>query len=148
MRALLQRVTRAKVLVDGDSAGDIGPGLVVFLGVRENDTREQAKILADKIAVLRIFEDEQGKMNRSLLDLGGSILVVSQFTLFADCRKGRRPYFGQAATPQHAEEMYLYFITLLKNRGITVATGRFQAEMQVDLVNHGPVTILIDTDDL
>lgn len=148
MRALLQRVSRARVLVDGTAIGAIGAGLVVFLGVHGKDHQKQAQVLAEKIPHLRVFDDQHGRMNLSLADTGGGVMVVSQFTLFADCRKGRRPSFSQAATPEQALELYEYFIGLLRAQGITVATGRFQATMEVDLVNDGPVTLLLDTDHL
>lgn len=148
MRALLQRVSRARVLVDGAAIGAIGGGLVVFLGVHEKDRQKQAQVLAEKIPHLRLFDDQHGRMNCSLADTGGSIMVVSQFTLLADCRKGRRPSFSTAAPPEQALALYEYFIGLLREKGIAVATGRFQAAMEVDLVNDGPVTLLLDTDQL
>jgi len=148
MRALLQRVSRARVLVDGTAIGAIDAGLVVFLGVHGKDQQKQAQVLAEKIPHLRIFDDQHGRMNLSLADTGGGVIVVSQFTLFADCRKGRRPSFSQAAAPEQALALYEYFIGLLREKGLTVATGRFQATMEVDLVNDGPVTLLLDTDQL
>jgi len=146
MRAVLQRVTKADVAVDDEVIGAIGPGLVVLLGVGQNDTEADADYLAEKIVNLRIFEDESGKLNRSLLDCGHSMLVVSQFTLWADCRKGRRPSFSWAAPPETADRLYEYFIRKIKQTGVSVATGRFQAMMLVSLVNDGPVTIALDSE--
>ncbi|GIW79351.1 MAG: D-aminoacyl-tRNA deacylase [Gemmatales bacterium] len=145
MRAVLQRVSRAKVAVEGEVVGEIGHGLLVLLGVTHADTPEQARWLADKISQLRVFEDDQGKMNRSVIDVGGSILVVSQFTLFGDCSKGRRPSFVTAAPPELAIPLYESFIDAVKAQGIPTATGRFGAMMQVELVNEGPVTLILDT---
>lgn len=145
MRAVLQRVSSARVAVEARTVGEIGPGLLVLLGVEEEDTGEDARYLAEKTAQLRIFEDGEGKMNLSVEDAGGEVLVVSQFTLLADCRKGRRPGFSRAAPPQKARELYLHFVTLLGRRGLRVATGTFQADMEVDLVNQGPVTLLLDS---
>ena len=144
MRAVVQRVSEASVSVAGEPVGTIGPGLVVLLGVAAGDTPEDAAYLAGKIAHLRIFEDEAGKMNRSLLETGGGLLAVSQFTLLADCRRGRRPSFAQAAPPEQAEALYEAFVAAAARHGVTVATGRFRAMMQVSLVNDGPVTILLD----
>lgn len=146
MRAVVQRVSRAAVRVDGQQTGEIGGGLVVFLGIHGNDGTNELQWMADKIAHLRIFEDEEGKMNRSLLDLGYEMLIVSQFTLYGDCRKGRRPGFSEAAPPAVAEPVYRRFIEEVQKRGISVATGRFQAAMEVELVNDGPVTLLLDSD--
>ncbi len=146
MRACIQRVSRARVVVDSETVGEIGRGVLVLLGVAAADTETELKWLADKIVGLRIFEDEQGKMNCSLEDMGGQILVVSQFTLYGDCRKGRRPSFIQAAPPEMAEAMYEQFVARLVEQGVSVARGKFRTHMEVELVNDGPVTIWIDTD--
>jgi D-tyrosyl-tRNA(Tyr) deacylase len=148
MRACVQRVSHAAVRVNGTVVGEIREGLLVLLGVAAGDTEQEARLLADKIVHLRIFEDEQGRMNRSLVDVEGQSLVVSQFTLLADCRKGRRPSFSQAAAPEHAEQMYERFSQLIRDAGVFVAQGRFRAEMAVELINQGPVTIWLDTDQL
>jgi D-aminoacyl-tRNA deacylase len=145
MRAVLQRVTRAQVQVAGETVGAIGPGLLVLLGVGQGDDKADARYLADKTAGLRIFEDDKGKMNRSVSEAGGSVLVVSQFTLYGDCRKGRRPGFSAAAPPELANALYLQYVARLRQLGLTVATGVFQAEMAVELVNDGPVTLLLDS---
>lgn len=145
MRAVVQRVSRARVSVNGEVTGEIARGLLVLLGVGQRDTQPDADYLAGKIAGLRIFEDADGKMNRSLDDVGGAILVVSQFTLYGDVRKGKRPSFDAAAPPQKARELYEYFVERLRAGGLTCATGRFQEMMQVELVNDGPVTILLDS---
>ncbi len=145
MRAVLQRVLSAKVEVDGEIVGAIDGGLLVLLGVEQGDTDDDLKSLLDKTVVLRIFEDVAGKMNRSVTDTGGGVLVVSQFTLLADCRKGRRPGFTDAAPPEEADFYYQAFVSGLKGLGLNVATGIFQADMQVSLVNNGPVTILLDS---
>ncbi len=145
MRAVVQRVSRASVTVAGQTVGAIEQGLMVLLGVARGDTAGDAAYLAEKTAGLRIFEDHDGKMNRSLEELGGSILVVSQFTLLGDCRKGRRPGFTEAAPPELAEALYKTYVDVLRNRGLTVATGVFQADMQVALVNDGPVTLMLDS---
>jgi D-tyrosyl-tRNA(Tyr) deacylase len=145
MRAVVQRVSRARVVIDQETAGEIGPGLLVLLGVTTSDTPEQARWLADKIIGLRIFNDADGKMNRSLGDIGGGMLIVSQFTLYGDCRKGRRPSFIDAAGPEIAIPLYEEFITAVKAQGVPVATGRFGAMMQVELVNDGPVTLILDS---
>lgn len=145
MRAVLQRVSEARVRVDGETVGAIGPGLLILLGIGQGDKEGDARYLAQKSAGLRIFEDEQGKMNRSLLEAGGSALVVSQFTLYGDCRKGRRPGFSAAAPPELANALYQQFVATLQGLGLTVATGIFQAEMAVELVNDGPVTLLLDS---
>jgi D-tyrosyl-tRNA(Tyr) deacylase len=147
VRAVLQRVNRAGVTVDADRVAEIGPGLMILLGVGQGDTEETCRALASKTARLRIFEDEQGKMNRSLLDTGGSALVVSQFTLYGDTRKGLRPSFTSACEPKRAEELYLRFASELGYLGVPVKTGRFAARMDVDMVNSGPVTILLDTEE-
>ncbi len=146
MRAVLQRVRRAKVTVEGEATGEIGAGWLVLLGVAPDDNQKQVEWLADKIANLRAFADDDGKMNRSVLDVGGSVLAVSQFTLYADCRKGRRPSFVGAALPAVAEPLYEAFVIALKALGVPVATGRFAADMQVELVNDGPVTIVLDSE--
>jgi D-tyrosyl-tRNA(Tyr) deacylase len=145
MRVVIQRVTRASVSVDGAAVGAIGPGLMVLVGVAEGDTPADSRYLAEKTVHLRIFEDKAGKMNRSLLDTGGALLAVSQFTLLADCSRGRRPSFVHAAPPDRAQALYLDFVAAAKEIGVHVETGRFQAFMQVALVNDGPVTIVIDS---
>lgn len=145
MRAVLQRVSRAKVTIAGETAGEIGPGLLVLLGVTHDDTPEQARWLAEKIAGLRIFNDADGKMNRDVAEAGGGVLIVSQFTLYGDCRKGRRPSFVDAAPPPVAIPLYEEFLNAVKALGVPVATGRFGAAMQVELVNDGPVTVIIDS---
>lgn len=145
MRAVIQRVKHAQVTVAGKTIGTIKSGLVVFLAVGHGDTERDAEYMADKTLHLRVFEDEEGKMNLSLLDRAGEMLVVSQFTLMADCRKGRRPSFDQAAGPQEAVRLYGYYIQRVKDAGVTVATGEFQASMEVELVNQGPVTFLLDS---
>jgi len=145
MRAVVQRVTRAKVTVAGEVTGEIGAGLLVFLGVGEGDAAHDAEYLAEKITGLRIFPDDDGKMNRCVLDIGGGLLAVSQFTLYGDCRKGRRPSFITAARPEAAVELYQAFVAEVRGRGIAVATGRFQEHMDVELVNDGPTTLLIDS---
>ena len=146
MRAVVQRVSRARVTVDGSITGEITAGLVILLGVGRGDTSAVAVIMAEKIANLRIFEDDQGKMNRSLLDVNASALVVSQFTLYGDARGQRRPSFIAAAPPEQAKTLYEEFSEALRKLGVTVATGVFQAMMSVELVNEGPVTILLDSD--
>lgn len=145
MRACIQRVSQARVVVENEITGQIGAGLMVLLGVAEPDTERELKWLADKIVNLRIFPDDEGKMNRSLVDTGGEMLVVSQFTLYGDCRKGRRPSFVDAAQPEKAEQMYEQFVDYVAGQGVGVATGRFRADMQVSLTNDGPVTLWIDT---
>ena len=146
MRAVVQRVSRARVIVDGSVTGEIADGLVVLLGVGRDDTSAVATGMAERIANLRIFEDDQRKMNRSLLDLKGSALVVSQFTLYGDARGQRRPSFVAAAPSEHAKKLYEEFAEALRSLGLTVATGVFGAMMSVELVNEGPVTILLDSD--
>jgi D-aminoacyl-tRNA deacylase len=146
VRALIQRVTRARVIVDAKVVGEIQAGLLILLGVGRTDNPEGAAYLADKSANLRIFGDEAGKMNRSLLDTGGSALVVSQFTLYADTRGGRRPSYVQAAPPEDASRLYQEFVGSLRSLGVRVETGVFQAHMEVELVNDGPVTILVDSE--
>jgi len=145
MRAVVQRVSRAKVTVAGEVTGEISLGLMVLLGVADDDGQEDAGYLAEKLVGLRIFPDGEGKMNRSLVEAGGAMLVVSQFTLFGDCRKGRRPSFIKAARPEQAIALYKAFVAEVRGRGITVATGRFQEHMDVELVNDGPVTLLVDS---
>ena len=145
MRAVVQRVSRARVWVGKQIAGEIGRGLLVFLGVGQGDTQTEADYLSDKIINLRIFDDPGGKMNLSLLDCHGELLVVSQFTLYADCRKGRRPSFTEAGDPEAAKALYDYFIKRVKSQGMRVASGVFQALMEVELINSGPVTILLDS---
>lgn len=145
MRAVVQRVSRGKVTVDGEITGEITRGFVVLLGVADGDTQEDVIYLVQKVIGLRIFEDAEGKMNLSVADIGGKLLVVSQFTLLGDCRKGRRPSFIAAARPEVAEALYRSFIAEAQGQGITVATGRFQTHMDVELVNDGPVTLLLDS---
>ena len=148
MRAVLQRVKRAEVRVGDDVVGSIGPGLLVLVGVGEMDADTDLENLAAKIVNLRVFEDEHGKMNRSLLEVGGQVLCVSQFTLYGDCRKGRRPSYDQAAGLDTAQRLYDDFVKALRSLGIVVATGQFQAKMEVELVNDGPVTLLLDSEKL
>ena len=145
MRAVVQRVKMAKVIIGSEIVGEIGNGLLIFLGVGVEDNIDDADYLASKIAHLRIFSDDKGKMNLSLQQTGGEALVVSQFTLWGDCRKGRRPSFTRAADPHVANDLYQEFIGLLKGKGIQVAEGRFQEMMDVHLVNNGPVTMLLDS---
>lgn len=145
MRAVLQRVSRGKVTVDGETTGEIGTGLVVLLGVGAGDGEAEATYLVEKIVSLRIFGDEDGKMNRSLVDVGGGLLVVSQFTLYADARKGRRPSYIGAAEPETANRLYEFFVTEARKFVGNVQTGRFQAMMDVELVNDGPVTIILES---
>jgi D-aminoacyl-tRNA deacylase len=145
MRALLQRVSQAKVTAEGSLVGQIGPGLLVFLGIGKNDTKAEAEHLAQKVVQLRIFPDSQGKMNLSLVDISGDLLIVSQFTLFADTSRGNRPSYSEAAKPGEAEALYQYFVTVCRAKGFRVSTGIFQAQMQVELINEGPVTILCDS---
>ncbi len=145
MRAVVQRVSRSQVTVEGELVGRIGKGLLVLLGVEQDDTEQDCHALADKIIGLRIFDDADGKMNLSLTEIGGEMLVVSQFTLLGDCRKGRRPSFVAAAAPGKANELYEAFVAAVAVQGITVATGRFRAMMDVELVNDGPVTLLLDS---
>jgi D-aminoacyl-tRNA deacylase len=145
MRAVVQRVSRAKVSVNGEVTGEIGRGLLVLLGVAAEDAESDADYLAEKIAGLRIFEDENGKMNRGLAEIGGSVLVVSQFTLYGDVRRGKRPSFDAAAAPAKARPLYEYLVGRIRAAGLACETGRFQEMMQVQLVNDGPVTILLDS---
>ena len=145
MRAVIQRVSRGKVTVADEITGEIGSGLLVLLGVSEDDTQDDASYLAEKIVSLRIFPDDDGKMNLSLVDVRGMMLIVSQFTLFGDCRKGRRPSFIKAARPELADRLYQIFVVEVQGHGVETATGRFQTHMNVELVNDGPVTLLIDS---
>jgi D-tyrosyl-tRNA(Tyr) deacylase len=146
MRAVIQRVKRAEVRVNGQPVGAVGAGMLVLLGIGKEDNLEAAESLADKIVNLRIFDDEQGRMNRSIAETKGSLLCVSQFTLYGDCRKGRRPSYDQAARPEMASELYEAFVESVRAKGITVETGQFQAMMEVELVNDGPVTLLLDSE--
>jgi D-tyrosyl-tRNA(Tyr) deacylase len=146
MRAVIQRVSRAKVAVKGEITGEIGRGLLVLLGVGRQDTNTSADYLADKVVGLRIFEDDAGKMNRAVGEIGGAILVVSQFTLYGDVRKGKRPSFDDAAPPQEARTLYEHFAERIRAAGLRCETGRFQEMMEVELVNDGPVTILLDSE--
>ena len=149
MRVVVQRCSRAEVRIDGNSVGKIGQGFMLLVGITETDTTAEANLLTKKIAQLRVFEDEAGKMNLAIRDVGGAILSISQFTLYADCRKGNRPSFIRAARPEQASPLYDYFNeTLRTTYGLTVETGRFGADMKVDFINDGPVTILLDTDEL
>jgi D-tyrosyl-tRNA(Tyr) deacylase len=145
MRAVVQRVKRASVIVAGETVGEIGHGLLVLLGITHTDTAEHARWLAEKVVGLRVFNDETGKMNRDVAEVGGSVLVVSQFTLYGDSRKGRRPSFVEAAPPEVAVPFYESFINSIKAEGVPTATGRFGAMMQVDLLNDGPVTLILDS---
>jgi D-tyrosyl-tRNA(Tyr) deacylase len=145
MRVVLQRVKEAHVDVAGETVGTISTGLLILLGIASADTKQDAEYLADKITNLRIFPDEERRMNRSILEVRGSLLVVSQFTLYGDCKKGRRPSFDRAAPPDQAKLLYQYFIELLSSRNIMVRTGVFQAEMLIHLINDGPVTFVIDS---
>jgi D-tyrosyl-tRNA(Tyr) deacylase len=144
LKAVIQRVTRGAVTVDQQTVGAIDHGVVVLLGVARGDSEKEADYLAEKISQLRIFEDDNGKMNRSVLDTGGSMLVVSQFTLLGDCRKGRRPSFAEAAPPEQAEALYTRFVRKVAQMGVPTATGRFRASMQVTLTNDGPVTLILE----
>lgn len=145
MRAVVQKISRSQVTVDGELTGKTGPGLLVLLGVTHDDTEKDAEYMADKLVNLRIFEDENEKLNLSLIDVGGEMMAVSQFTLYGDCRKGRRPGFTEAARPEPADKLYQYFVQKVRDMGINVETGRFQTHMMVELVNDGPVTILVDS---
>ncbi len=146
MRAVIQRVSRASVRINENTTGQIGHGLVVLLGIRSEDTTRDLQWLADKIVHLRIFDDDEGKMNRSLADIDGEMLIVSQFTIYGDCRKGRRPGYSNAAPPEIAEPLYQQFIEAVASQQISVATGTFRATMEVELVNDGPVTLLLDSE--
>ena len=149
MRVVVQRCSRAEVRIDGATVGKIGQGYMLLVGISESDTEAEAEVIAKKIAQLRVFEDGEGKMNLSIRDVGGAILSISQFTLYADCRKGNRPSFIRAARPEQASPLYDYFNeTLRTTYGLTVETGRFGADMKVDFVNDGPVTILLDSEEL
>ena len=145
MRAVVQRVTEARVEVAGKPVGAIGAGLLVLLGVARDDTRDDADYLADKIVNLRVFDDDEGKLNRSLSESGGAVLVVSQFTLYGDVRRGRRPSYSDAAEPEKANQLYEYFVERVRSAAVKVETGIFQAMMKVSLTNDGPVTILLDS---
>jgi D-aminoacyl-tRNA deacylase len=145
MRAVVQRVEKSSVRVDADVIGEIGTGLLVLLGIAQTDETGDADYICNKVSNLRIFEDDNGKMNRSVIDINGEILVVSQFTLLGDCRKGRRPSFIEAAGPEQANLLYKYFVDGVKKMGIPVATGKFQAMMSVSLINDGPVTLILDS---
>jgi D-tyrosyl-tRNA(Tyr) deacylase len=145
MRAVVQRVSRAKVTVNGEVTGEIGPGLLVLLGVGQEDAEADAIYLAEKISGLRIFEDDQGKMNRSVQDAGGAVLAVSQFTLYGDVRRGKRPSFDAAAPPEKARQLYEFFVERIRALGLRCESGRFQETMRVELANEGPVTILLDS---
>jgi D-tyrosyl-tRNA(Tyr) deacylase len=146
MRAVVQRVSRSQVSVNGEITGQIGLGLLVLLGVGRDDTEAEATYLAEKVCGLRVFEDDQGKMNRSLQDVGGSVLAVSQFTLYGDVRRGKRPSFDAAAPPERARQLYEFFVEQIRAAGLRCETGRFQEMMNVELVNEGPVTILLDSE--
>lgn len=146
MRTVIQRVSSAAVSIGGQITGKIPGGLVVFVGIKANDTLEDLRWMVEKIINLRIFEDQNGKMNLSLADIDGEMLIISQFTLYGDCRKGRRPGFSTAARPDIAKPLYEKFIDEVKNRNIKVESGTFQADMEVELVNHGPVTLLLDSE--
>ena len=148
MKVVIQRVSSASVKVDGEVVGSIGPGLLLLVGMAAHDDESTMRSMASKIVNLRIFQDAEGKMNHSLIDTGGQLLAVSQFTLFADCRKGRRPSYIGAAPPDHARSSFETFVKILRDTGTIVETGRFQTMMEVALVNDGPVTILLDSDDL
>ena len=145
MRAVIQRVKKSSVSVDGQVIGEIKRGLLVLLGVAGDDTEKEASYLADKIVNMRMFEDDEGKMNRSLIEIRGQMLVVSQFTLLGDCRKGRRPSFVKAAGPEKANELYEAFVNLVRNKGVPVETGKFRAMMDVSLINDGPVTLIVES---
>ena len=148
MRAVVQRVTQASVTVDGELLGRIGKGFLILLGVADGDTRQMAEKMADKICRLRIFEDENGKTNLSLADVEGELLIISQFTLYADCRKGNRPSFTDAGAPDHADRLYEYFMERCRMHVEKVAHGEFGADMKVDLLNDGPFTLMLDSKDL
>jgi D-tyrosyl-tRNA(Tyr) deacylase len=145
MRAVIQRVSSAEVRIDGKTLGSIGQGLLVLLGIGKGDQPKDASYLARKTVALRVFEDAQGKMNLSVQDIRGGLIVVSQFTLYGDCRKGNRPSFDDAAPPEEAEQLYRRYVEEISNSGLQIATGRFQALMDVSLVNQGPVTVLLDS---
>lgn len=146
MRAVVQRVTKGNVEIDGNIVGSIDKGLVVLLGVSEKDTQEDVNYMAEKVLNLRVFDDEEGKMNYSLLDIKGELLVVSQFTLYGDCRKGRRPNYMAAAKPDKADELYNEFVKLCRAQDVKTETGVFQADMKVNIINDGPVTLIVDSE--
>lgn len=148
MRAVIQRVARSRVQVAGETVGQIGPGLLVLLGIGLQDTEATTDYIAEKVLGLRIFEDDRGKMNISVQEKAGDVLVVSQFTLYGDVRRGRRPSFDAAARPEMAQKLYEYFVQKIRSAGLRCETGKFQAMMEVELVNSGPVTILLDSDKL
>ena len=145
MKAVIQRVSQAEVRVNAKRIGAIGKGILIFIGISKEDTSEDADYLIQKIVQLRMFEDDEGKMNLSAIDVGGELLAISQFTLYGDCRKGRRPSFDKAADPQKGEELYDYFVSELRKQNLKVETGQFQAMMDVDLVNDGPVTFILQS---
>lgn len=145
MRAVIQRVASADVEVDGKIIGSIGPGLLVLAAVHKSDSESAAEWLAQKIVALRLFKDDEGRMNLSVQDIGGEILIVSQFTLYADCRRGRRPSYGESADPEKAKALYDYFVKCVRSSGIKVEEGQFRAHMKVRLLNDGPVTVIVDT---
>ncbi|MBI4526014.1 MAG: D-tyrosyl-tRNA(Tyr) deacylase [Deltaproteobacteria bacterium] len=145
MRALLQRILHGNVIIHGEEVGRIGRGLCIFLGVGNEDTERDADYLAQKVVLLRIFEDDAGKMNRSLLETGGEALIVSQFTLYGDCAKGRRPSFSRAAAAEKGEKLYSYFVARVSAHGVKTATGKFQARMEVSITNDGPVTLMLES---
>lgn len=146
MRAVVQRVAESRVVVDGEKVGEIGKGFMVLLGVNARDTEDDVRYMAEKVVNLRVFEDADDKMNLSLKDVGGELLVVSQFTLYGDCRKGRRPSFIEAARPEQANSLYEKFVAECRGYGVKTETGTFQADMKVDIVNDGPVTLIIDSE--
>lgn len=146
MRAVIQRVTEASVEVDGREVSRIGAGFLILLGVEKNDTEARAAYLARKTAALRIFDDDEGRLNRNIVDTGGSVLVVSQFTLYGNCTRGNRPSYDRAARPEEALHLYEYFVGQLRENGVTVETGTFRASMKVHLINDGPVTLIVDSD--
>ncbi len=148
MKAVIQRVSKAVVRVEQETIAQIKDGLLILLGVKKDDTNKEAELLAKKTVHLRIFNDEQGKMNLSLFDIRGEVLVVSQFTLYGNCKKGRRPSFIDAALPEKADLLYQYYVKCLRKENLSVQTGQFQAIMQVELINEGPVTIILDSDEL
>ena len=148
MRAVVTRVSRASITIDGQAGGAIEQGFLILLGICGDDTEKQAAYLAEKCAGLRVFEDENGKMNKALADIGGKIMLVSNFTLYANCSRGKRPDFIRAARPEQAIPLYEHFITRLKELGVEFVTGKFGADMQIDHVNDGPVTIIMDTDEM
>lgn len=148
MRAVIQRVSKASVEVDNRTISQINHGMLILLGIKNGDTVKEAQLLAKKTVNLRIFSDQKSKMNLSLIDMDGQVIVVSQFTLYGNCKKGRRPSFIEAASPEEADSLYQHFIQCLKNEGISVQTGRFQALMQVTIINDGPVTLILDSDEL